>query len=410
MNIGIVTTWFERGAAYVSKAYEQALSKEFNVYIYARGGEVCAKGDPVWDRPNVTFAPDWRSRIYQGDSSMSRTHLFSWIIQNKIKVILFNEQRDFSIVKDCSNFGLTVGAYIDYYKKETVDSFECFDFLLCNTKRHFSVFNWHKNCFFVQWGTDTKLFQPVINDLLKQETVFFHSAGYGGVNCRKGTDFLIKSFKKVKGPARLVIHSQVPVAKYGDEIQKIIESDERIDFLQKTVSAPGLYHLGDVYVYPSKLEGIGLSVPEALSCGLPVIATDTAPMNEFVTPGYNGDLIKVIAYNKRSDNYYWPESVIDEDDLVCKMQNYIKKKDLIDIQKNNARESAVNYFDWSKNSVKLCEYIKKICPYSRPHRFFSFLFLKFLIQDFLRLSLFKIHKLIKYLLLLIKPCCVSRIN
>lgn len=403
MNIGIVTTWFERGAAYVSKAYEQALSKEFSVYIYARGGEVCAKGDPVWDRPNVTFAPDWRSRIYQGDSSMSRTHLFSWIVRNKIKVIIFNEQKDFSIVKDCSKYGVIVGAYIDYYKKNTVSSFKCYDFLLCNTRRHLSVFNWHRNCFFIQWGTDTKLFQPVKNNYLtRKETVFFHSAGYGGINCRKGTDVLIKSFQKVKGPSRLVIHSQVPIAKYGKDIQEIVESDERIEFLQKTVPAPGLYYLGDIYVYPSKLEGIGLSVSEALSCGLPVITTDTAPMNEFVTPGYNGNLIKVTAYIKRSDNYYWPESVIDERDLVCKMQNYIDRHDLIDIQKYNARESAINYFDWSKNSGQLCEYIKKVCVYRKPTKFFSFLTVKFFIQDFLRFSLFKTHKFIKYLFLLSK--------
>ena len=32
--------------------------------------------------------------------------------------------------------------------------------------------------------------------------------------------------------------------------------------------------MGDVFVYPSRLEGIGLCVPEALACGLPVITTD----------------------------------------------------------------------------------------------------------------------------------------
>ena len=39
MNIGIVTTWFERGGAYVSRQYRDLLKNDFNVFIYARGGE-----------------------------------------------------------------------------------------------------------------------------------------------------------------------------------------------------------------------------------------------------------------------------------------------------------------------------------------------------------------------------------
>lgn len=38
MNIGIVTTWFERGAAYVSRQYLEAFRSDSNnsVYIYMR--------------------------------------------------------------------------------------------------------------------------------------------------------------------------------------------------------------------------------------------------------------------------------------------------------------------------------------------------------------------------------------
>ena len=35
MNIGFVSTWFERGAAYVTKAYIELLKDENNIYIYA---------------------------------------------------------------------------------------------------------------------------------------------------------------------------------------------------------------------------------------------------------------------------------------------------------------------------------------------------------------------------------------
>ena len=43
MNIGIVTTWFDRGAAQVSKQYMDVLQENNDVFIYARGGEKYAK-------------------------------------------------------------------------------------------------------------------------------------------------------------------------------------------------------------------------------------------------------------------------------------------------------------------------------------------------------------------------------
>ena len=46
MNIGIVTTWLERGASYVSRQYYEVLSKFHNVYIYARGGEKYEMNNP----------------------------------------------------------------------------------------------------------------------------------------------------------------------------------------------------------------------------------------------------------------------------------------------------------------------------------------------------------------------------
>ena len=39
MNIGIVTSWFERGAAYVSRAFMQSLQElGHDVRIFVRGG------------------------------------------------------------------------------------------------------------------------------------------------------------------------------------------------------------------------------------------------------------------------------------------------------------------------------------------------------------------------------------
>jgi glycosyltransferase involved in cell wall biosynthesis len=395
MNIGIITTWFERGAAYVSKAYEKTFKKKNNVYIYARGGEKYGKGDPNWDRPNVTFSPFWPSYFFPGHDGMSRIHFYNWIKKNDIDILFFNEQHGIKFVREFSNYGVTTGAYIDYYKQENVKDFNVYNFLVCNTKRHYSVFDWHPKCIFIPWGTDISLFKPSDTPIKQNAVTFFHSAGYGGVNGRKGTDILVRAFQDVKGEAKLVIHSQVPVQKYGRDIDQLIKNDERITFIEKTVSAPGLYHLGDIYVYPTKLEGIGLSVPEALSCGLPVITTDSAPMNEFVQQGLNGSLVSIAKSQTRRDNYYWPETIPDQEDLTKKMQQYVNQPETVVAHKKNARLFAIENLDWDKNSLSLNDFVNQFENSSNIKKNMSLFLPKMFFQDSVRVIAFCIHKILK---------------
>ena len=218
-------------------------------------------------------------------------HFEKWLQTNSIDIIIFNEEHNVVTVNRVKKLGYFVGAYIDYYKKDTVKDFKVYDFLLCNTKRHYSVFKDFDNALYIPWGTDVNLFKPSLkkNSITSNESpiVFFHSAGWGGVNLRKGTDLLVKAFQNVTGNVKLIIHSQAPLSKYGT-IGQMIRQNESIEFLTETVSAPGLYYLGDVFVYPTRLEGIGLSVSEALSCGIPVITTNVPPLSEFVTHKIGG--------------------------------------------------------------------------------------------------------------------------
>ncbi len=40
---------------------------------------------------------------------------------------------------------------------------------------------------------------------------------------------------------------------------------------------PRLYSIADVFLYPSLIEGFGLPILEAMSCGLPVVAYRRMP-------------------------------------------------------------------------------------------------------------------------------------
>lgn len=47
----------------------------------------------------------------------------------------------------------------------------------------------------------------------------------------------------------------------------------------------GLYAVSDVYLQPSKAEGLGMPVLDAMACGLEVVATDTGAMHELLENG-----------------------------------------------------------------------------------------------------------------------------
>jgi len=357
MNLAIVTTWFPAGGGYVSKAYRAVLEKENTVYIYARRGQKM-KGDPIWDDEFVTWAP-W------GYNGIKTSHLIKWAKEKRIEVLFFNEQRYWKPVIALKKAGFTIGSYIDYYTQQTVPAFEIYDFLICNTKRHYSVFKWHKGAHYIPWGTDTDKFNPLKKKIVRVPT-FIISAGWQGAKNldRRGTLLAIEAFTKVKGNCKLIIYSQVKLEKCLPRWQKMIKSDIRIEFKFGTYD-PFPYNEGDVYLYPSRLDGIGLTLPEALSSGLAAITTNNPPMNEFVTDGFNGVLVKVDRYLGRDDGYYWAESIVKKESLITAIEHYVNNRENLQIHKVNARKYAEQSLDWNKNAHNLsdifnCNYDQKI--------------------------------------------------
>ena len=304
MNIGIVTMWFERGAGYVSRHYRDVLQQNHHVYIYARSGEY-PQNDPNWNDDSVT----WGKRSHLPVATAIDQHDFErWIKAKQIDLLFFNEQQWWEPLFWCSQLGIKTGSYVDYYTEETVPLFASYDFLICNTKRHFEAFAWHPQAFYVPWGTDIDLFKPQNLELVNPEKVtFFHSCGYSPH--RKGTDFVLEAFAQMTQSARLVIHSQIDVEQIMPAQSHLIHSlsaQGSLEIIKKTVGAPGLYHLGDIYVGTSRLEGLGLPLIESQACGLPLVTCNNAPMNEFVAEGI-GAVVEIERHWSRKDGYYWPQ-------------------------------------------------------------------------------------------------------
>ena len=366
MKVAIVTTWFERGAAYVSRQYRDLLLPHHDVVIYARGGEVSARKNPRWNGSDVTWA---RNTATHGNTAFHLGHFRRWLRSERPDLVLFNEQQWWAPVLLCRDLGIRTVAYVDYYTEETVPLFANYDLLLCHTDRHRAVFDWHPHCVYLPWGTPTDRFRMQASDPVEPGLVtFFHSAGHNPA--RKGTDLLLRAFEEVVSPAKLLVHSQRELASALPEAEeqiRALEAAGRLVVHTGDVAEPGLYHLGDVYVYPTRLEGIGLTVPEAIACGLPAVVPDCAPMSEFVTPD-SGRRVAVERYQPRRDGYYWPQCIVDVADLTRQMEWYASRAKELPELKRRARSHAEARLDWERNCGELPGILERVARLEGPQQ------------------------------------------
>ncbi len=336
-RIGFVTIWFERGQSYVTRTLRDALAREHDTYIFARTGSVDGKPmlqtDGVWAVDNLTTHPSYE---------ISHDVFRGWVRRNYIDTVVFNEEYDWSLVAFARSLGIKVVTYLDYLKEDWLPKMHLYDAVLCSTRRSYDIVKNVCNAAFVGWGLDTDLFAP--RDDGDQKYTFFHNAGWLGTNFRKMTPAAILAFDAISPlvpDATLLIHSQSSLERLPGQARTIVQSNPRISCHFGSVAAPGLYHKAKVLLFPTKLEGLGLPLFEALSTGLAVIATDAAPMNEFVSHGQNGLLIPVVSRGERADGILFPEEVIDVNAFARTMLELARNPRLLERLASQARRYAL---------------------------------------------------------------------
>ena len=109
----------------------------------------------------------------------------------------------------------------------------------------------------------------------------------------KGLHYLIGAYKKMDTDKRLVIAGGLTRNnEYVEQIRGMAEDDPRIlftDFVQGRVLEELMSNCC-VYVLPSDIEGMSISLLEAMSCGLPVCATAVGGIPRLVEEKVNGFL------------------------------------------------------------------------------------------------------------------------
>ena len=196
-------------------------------------------------------------------------------------------------------------------------------------------------------GVDTRKFNPNKNGSEARRELGLHDTDFvllfvGNLVERKQVGDLISATARLKH-----LHPHVKLIVGGDgELRQTLENqairehgDSTVTFLGRVPDdlLPSLYALANVFVLPSREEGLGVVLLEAMASGTTVVASRTTGILSVIEEGRTGLL-------------YEPGNI---EGLVAKIQQLIENSDLGSKLGEAARGEAVERFAREKQAQKL---------------------------------------------------------
>jgi glycosyltransferase involved in cell wall biosynthesis len=192
----------------------------------------------------------------------------------------------------------------------------------------------------INYGVDVNEFKPQPGG--EKET--FRIGTIKSLEKIYGIDFLIKAFKIIleKHPEKKTELIIIGKGTQKEELERLaaqLDLGERIKFIgYVSYSDISRYHnMLDVSVFPSLHESFGVSVIEAMACAKPIVATNNPGFNEIIENGFNGILV--------------PPA--DAESLALAIEKFMIDESLRDTYSANARKTAEEKFNFSKNLSQL---------------------------------------------------------
>ena len=192
------------------------------------------------------------------------------------------------------------------------------------------------------WGTDIDHFtQKTFKRSNVKTFTMFCSRAWEPIY---GVDVMAKAFVKAASVNPEVNLILLGGGSEGTKIRQILMNGgvmERVHFGGHVAQAdlPRWYHLADLYISPSHVDGSSVTLMEALASGLPCLVSDIPGNREWIQDGINGWLFR--------DG--------DADDLAEKILYAIKNRKSFKRIGEAARKTAEQKADWKKNFGKLLE-------------------------------------------------------
>jgi len=117
----------------------------------------------------------------------------------------------------------------------------------------------------------------------------------------KGVDILLEALREILKSTTdihllIVGEGYPPLLSVEEELRKYVEDHNLSDYVTFTGSVRNVHEYlqaSDIFAFPSRIEGLGVSLLEAMSCCMPVVATSAGGIPDAVQDGEDGLLIPV---------------------------------------------------------------------------------------------------------------------
>jgi len=150
----------------------------------------------------------------------------------------------------------------------------------------------------------------------------------GSLDERKGLQYLLEAMPKIQQNYDV----KLKVVGIGPKEKKFKSlAGSNVEFLGGVWNEvmPSLYQQSDIFILPSQNEGVPVSILEAMSCGVPVIATYVGGIPEIIEHRETGFLI-----------YPRPEYI------ASAVSKLLDDRELYDRLSANGRKLIVESYDW----------------------------------------------------------------
>jgi starch synthase len=194
----------------------------------------------------------------------------------------------------------------------------------------------------VPYGFDTSIVGN--QEQFEKNSDRFNVLYVGSISLRKGLRYLIQAFKELKHPNKKLI-----IVGPGQESLKKMKDLSIPDEVTFTGVLKGeqlqeVYKSASVFCLPTIEDGFGLVLGEALSHGIPIIATENSGSWDIVAEGSDGFIIPI-----RNKNI-----------ILEKLQLLADDRNLLLEMSHNAQTKAKNLKGWDITSDTLYSSLKKV--------------------------------------------------
>lgn len=163
---------------------------------------------------------------------------------------------------------------------------------------------------------------------------------------KNGIDILIKAFKILNCKLKTVNCKLVLIGD-GEQKEKLVLLAKELGIFDKVIFVGSVSHaelpkylkIADVFVRPSRSEGLGSAFLEAMAAGTPIIGTKVGGIPDFLKDGETGVFCKID----------------DSEDLADRISLILNDKDLAEKLKKNAKELVAEKYNWDKIAVQFTE-------------------------------------------------------